>query len=187
MSTFELREIGVILDFVNLMTYDINGSGRSGITNFNGALRPTSTDPRDNEDARYQNVAGTVETFLGEGIPRENIVVGMPFYGRGYRGVLPENNGLYQPFAEANITPDYRQIVGEYLPTHERFWHDEAGVPWLYRAEDGSMMSYDDPESLRGKAEFVLGEGLGGAMFWELKCDDDQWSLLSAVSGVLAR
>lgn len=185
LSTFELREIGGILDFVNLMTYDINGSGRSGITGFNAALRPAADDPRESEAARYQNVVGTVETFLGEGIPRENIVVGMPFYGRGYRGVPPANKGLYQPFAEANITPDYRQIVAEYLPTHERHWHEEAGVPWLYRAEDGSMMSYDDPESLRGKAEYVRAEGLGGAMFWELKCDDDRWSLLSAVSGVL--
>lgn len=187
MSTFELREIGGILDFVNLMTYDINGSGRSGITGFNAALRPTSDDPRGDEDARYGNVEGTVETFLGEGIPRENLVVGMPFYGRGYRGVPAENGGLYQPFGEPNITADYRAIVAEYLPRCERHWHEEAGVPWLYCAEDGMMMSYDDPESLRGKAEYVVAEGLGGAMFWELKCDDDQWSLLSAVSGALAR
>lgn len=185
LSTFELRELGQILDFVNVMTYDINGSGESGITNFNAALRPTSTDPREDQDARYGNVAGTVETFLGEGIPREHLVIGMPFYGRGYRGVPPANNGLYQPFAEANITAAYREIVTGYLPTHERFWHDEAGVPWLYRAEDGSMMSYDAPEALRGKAEYVLAEGLGGAMFWELKHDDDGWSLLSAVSEVL--
>jgi chitinase len=187
MSTFELREIGEILDFVNVMTYDINGSGRSGATNHNAALRPTSTYPQDDEDGRYRNVVGTVETFLGEGIPRENLVIGMPFYGRGYRGVPPENGGLYQPFGEANITADYRDLVASYLPVCERHWHEEAGVPWLYCEEGGMMMSYDDPESLRLKAEYMIAEGLGGAMFWELKCDDDQWSLLSAVSGALAK
>jgi chitinase len=47
------------------------------------------------------------------------------------------------------------------------------------------MLSYDDPESLGRKARFINDNGLGGAMFWELQCDDDQWSLLSAVAGEL--
>src|SRR5690606_25648349 len=109
---------------------------------------------------------------------------GMPFYGRGYSGVPDENNGLYQTFT-GEVWADYRKIVTDYLPTYERFWHDEAGVPWLFNAETGIMLSYDDPEAVRGKAAFINQHQLGGAMFWELKCDDDDWSLLSAVADEL--
>lgn len=184
LSTFEVGEIGKILDFVNLMTYDISGSVRSGITNFNAALRPSSTDPRPDENRLYQNVEGTVETFLEARVPGENIVVGMPFYGRGFSGVPNENNGLYQPFT-GEIWGDYRQLLEDYLPTYQRHWHEEAGVPWLYSPDTGIMISYDDPESLRGKATYINEQGLGGAMFWELKCDDDDWSLLGAVANEL--
>ncbi|HLU36241.1 MAG TPA: glycoside hydrolase family 18 protein [Thermomicrobiales bacterium] len=184
LSTFEVREIAQILDFVNLMTYDISGSSASGITNFNAALRTSPTDPRTDADRLYLNVEGSVATFINEGVPRENLVVGMPFYGRGYSGVPDENNGLYQTFT-GEIWADYRTIVTDYLPTYERFWHDEAGVPWLFNAETGIMLSYDDPEAVRGKAAFINQHQLGGAMFWELKCDDDDWSLLSAVADEL--
>jgi chitinase len=180
-STFELREIGAILDFINVMIYDISGSTESGRTNFHAALRPTSTDPRTNGDYQYLNVEGTVETFLKEGVPPHKLVVGMPFYGRGFTGVPDVNHGLYQPFT-GEIWVNYRDIVPDFLPSYERFWHEDAEVPWLYNADTGTMVAYDDPESLGRKARFIIDNGLGGAMFWELKCDDDAWSLLSAVA-----
>jgi chitinase len=180
-STFELREIAAILDVVNVMTYDISGSAESGNTNFNAALCPSSTDPRTFGDHRFQNVEGTVEAFLEAGVPREKLVVGMPFYGRGFTGVPPENDGLYQPFTEM-ISARYHQIATEYLPAFERHWHAEAGVPWLYDAGTGTMLSYDDPESIGRKADFIRERGLGGAMFWELSGDDASWSLLSAIA-----
>ena len=33
-------------------------------------------------------------------------------------------------------------------------------------------ISYDDPESLRLKGEYVAAQNLAGAMFWELSQDD---------------
>lgn len=180
-STFELREIAQILDLVNVMTYDISGSAKSGITNFNAALGSSESDPRMSEEARYQNVAGTVTAFLQEGVPREKLVVGMPFYGRGYTGVPPSNHGLYQSFRDGRAA-QYHEIVAEYLPTYERHWHDEAEVPWLYNPDTGIMLSYDDPESIGRKATFITNQRLGGAMFWELTGDDDQWSLLTAIA-----
>lgn len=180
-STFELREIGEILDFVNVMTYDISGSSESGITNFNAALHPPSTDPRESEERFYQNVSGTVGAFLDEGVPREKLVVGMPFYGRGYTGVPARNHGLYQPFDEG-ISAPYHQVVADYLPGYDRHWHDEAGVPWLYSPDTGIMLSYDDPDSIGLKSDYIIAEGLGGAMFWELSGDDEEWSLLGAIA-----
>jgi chitinase len=178
MATFEIGEIAAILDWINVMTYDINGSVESGITNHNAALYPASADPRETDERHYSNVDGTVQTFLAEGVPPDRLVVGLPFYGRGYTGVPPENDGLYQPFTEISFT-DYHALDEA---SGERHWHEEAGVPWLYDAATGSIVSYEDPESIAGKAAYIVEHGLGGAMFWELTGDDSRWTLLTALS-----
>ena len=180
-STFELRDIAAILDWINVMTYDMTGSGESGLTNFNAPLHASRTDPRTSDERHYQNVAGTVRAFEAEGVRREQIVVGMPFYGRGFTGVPRANHGLYQPFTDT-LSVNYHTIVADYLPTFERHWHEEAEVPWLYDPASGTMLTYDDPDSIGRKAEYIAAEGLSGAMFWELSGDDAEWSLLRAIA-----
>ncbi|MGH7569807.1 MAG: glycosyl hydrolase family 18 protein [Gemmatimonadales bacterium] len=61
----------------------------------------------------------------------------------------------------------------------KRLWHSAAGVPWLYNSETLTWISYDDPRSVRLKAEYVRERGLGGVMFWELGGDDG--TLLRAI------
>jgi chitinase len=181
LSTFELREIAAILDWINVMTYDISGSGESGLTNFNAPLHASRTDPRTSNERHSQNVAGTVRAFEAEGVRRDQIVVGMPFYGRGFTGVPGTNHGLYQPFT-GTLSVNYHTIVADYLPTFQRYWHEEAEVPWLYDPESGTMLTYDDPDSIGCKAEYIDAERLGSAMFWELSGDDAEWSLLSSIA-----
>ncbi len=183
-TCFELRESAQILDWINVMTYDMTGSERSGLTNFNAPFRPSSSDPRDPAMRSEWSVTGTVEVFEAEGVPRDQIVVGVPFYGRGFTGVPDVNHGLYQPFS-ATLGADYHTILTDYLPRMEQFRHPEAEVPWLYDAQRGVMLSYDDPESLGRKTDYVMAEGLGGIMIWELSGDDTEHSMLTAISSRL--
>ncbi len=183
-TCFELREIAEIVDWINVMTYDLTGSGESGVTNFNAAFRSSPADPSPPEPRQYHNVVATVDVFLEAGVPRDQLVVGVPFYGRGFTGVPNVNDGLYQPFT-GTTGGDYRTIKAEHLPTSTRHWHPEAQVPWLFDPATGVMMSYDDPESLANKAAYVRDQGLGGIMIWELSDDDDQSSLLTAIGSGL--
>ena len=48
------------------------------------------------------------------------------------------------------------------------------------------MISYEDPESLTAKANYVLSNQLGGVMIWELAADDDRDTLVSAIVAALA-
>jgi chitinase len=48
------------------------------------------------------------------------------------------------------------------------------------------MISYEDPESLTAKANYVLSNQLGGAMIWELAADDDQDTLVNTSAAALA-
>ena len=58
-------------------------------------------------------------------------------------------------------------------------------MPWLYDAETQIMISYDDAESLAAKAGYVREHGLGGVMIWELKADDADSTLLTALDTAL--
>ncbi len=180
-SKIQLDQIHPYLDWINVMSYDFHGSWDT-ITNFNAPLYSPANDP-----AAGANTDAALSAYLAAGIPAEKLVVGVPFYGRGWIGVADHQHGLYQP-ASGPTTPDafsYRDIVTDYLNRYPRYWQDEAQVPWLYSAEDGIMISYDDPESLAIKAAYVKDHGFGGVMFWELSQDSADHALLRALADTL--
>ena len=64
---------------------------------------------------------------------------------------------------------------------YKRYWEATARVPWLYDATSGNWISYDDPESVRAKMDYVRGQGFGGVVIWELGGDNGQ--LMRAIAG----
>lgn len=170
-----------LLDWINVMTYDMSGAW-SEVTGFNAPLYDSAETPPEGTSTDR-----ALSGFLALGVPPEKLVMGVPFYGLGWTGVSSNQNGLHQPFDglpdgtwEAGSF-DYGDLAANYLGTYERFWSDTAQVPWLFNAEEGIMITYDDPEALARKAEYVRERGLGGIMFWELSADDDAASLLTTL------
>lgn len=183
----DLPALAEVLDTVHLMTYDLHGPGEpSGPTNFHNALYPANGDPSPAGNAASLNVDSAVQRFLAGGFPPEKIVIGIPYYARGWKDVPPENSGLFQP-AGGNVDMPYRLIAEQYESRASKYRHPEARVPWLYDAQERLFLSYDDPESVREKAEYVLSHNLGGAMFWELSQDDAQFALTTALCERLGR
>jgi chitinase len=186
-ANLQLAQIHPLLDWFNLETYDFT-TASSLKTNF---VAPLFT----SEGAL--NVNAAVTSYLGAGVPADKIVMGVRFVGTGWQGVGPANNGLYQtdtgpapgtwdqPGAAPSGSFGYQDIEDNYLPSYTRSWDDEAQVPWLYNADTGIMISYEDPESLTAKADFVLSNQFGGIMIWELAADDDQDTLVNAIAAAL--
>ncbi len=186
-ANLEVAAIHPLLDHINIMTYDYHG-GWERATGFNAALYAATGDPTPD---RTYNVDGSVKAFLQGGAPASKLVVGMPFYGRGWSGVTNANDGLFQAATGLPMGTwemgvfDWHDIVQNYLPRMARHVSPDAKVPWLFDPATGVMISYDDPESLGLKADYVNANGLGGAMFWELSGDDAQHSLLTALHSKL--
>jgi len=186
-ANLQLALIYPQIDWINLMTYDFS-TAFSHKTNFNAPLLT-------HEGAL--NVNAAVNSYLGAGVPADKIVMGVRFVGTGWQGVGPTNNGLYQPvIGPAPGTWDqgkppsgsfgFQDIEDNYLPSSTRSWDREAQVPWLYNADKQIMISYEDPESLTAKANYMLSNQLGGTMIWELAADNDQGTLVSTVAAALA-
>jgi chitinase len=161
----EYADMSAALDWVSVMTYDFHSGGtRAG---FNAALY----DHEDPANSRL-NLHSAVQAILAKGVPREKLVAGVPFYGRGWRGIAsaePWNTG-----SGTMQVGGYRTIAETLLksPAYERHWDDVAKVPWLYNAGTQEWITYEDVQSVRLKGEYIASQKLAGGMFWELSNDD---------------
>jgi chitinase len=160
----DYAEMAGILDWVNVMTYDFHSGGtRAG---FNSALYN-----HDDPNPRL-NLHDAVRAIAAKGMPKDKLVAGVPFYGRGWRGV--ESPNAWGQGTGSLQVGGYRVIAETFLktPGYVRSWDDVAKVPWLYHSEKKEWITYEDPQSMRLKGEYVVAETLAGAMFWELSNDD---------------
>ena len=179
-ANLELADLWRHLDWINVMTYDYHSVDT--IAHFNAPLYAVAGDP-----TPELNVDTSMRLFLEAGVPATRLVVGIPFYGRGYAGVAAGRDGLFQKAEYSGAGEwgtggiDYRVLMSKEPERHgfRRHWHPEAKSPWLYNAETQVWISYDDSQSVRLKAEYVREHGLGGVMFWELGGDDG--TLLGAI------
>jgi chitinase len=161
----EYAEMAASLDWVNVMTYDFHTGGPR--TGFNSALYN-----HDDPSNPKLNLHDAVQAILAKGIPPGKLAAGVPFYGRGWRGV--ESPDVWSAGTGTLQVGGYRVIAETFLqsPAYVRHWDDVAKVPWLYNAGTKEWISYDDPQSMRLKGEYVAAQGLCGAMFWELSNDN---------------
>ena len=190
----ETLEVMKYANYMNVMTYDLAGGSTPytahhtnlGAFSFED-IKGTPALEILNKSKRKRNPrsAESIVDFCKDlGVKPEQIVIGGAFYGRGWKGVGPENNGLYQKnngvwkgWAQyANIRDKYESKGG-----FVRYWDSIAKAPYLYNATDSLFISYDDPESVQLKTKYVKENGLGGIMFWQLTNDTQQNGLLDAI------
>lgn len=172
----ELGPLSQYLDFINIMTYDFH-HGASTQTGHHANLWLSSLDTPDG-DATDR----AVELHLKAGVPPEKLNIGIPFYGRVWRGVEPVNNGLYREAATTGAGMPYAEVLKALAdPAFTRFYDSTAASPFLWNASDSVFISYEDEGSIAARMEYVRSKGLGGVMFWEYTEDIDGL-LLNAIS-----
>jgi chitinase len=175
----ELKEISVYLNQLSIMAYDEHWNSEP-ITNLHSALFHDPADPsRPPLDKRYGDYA--VKGFIAAGVPRDKIIFGVPFYGKGWSGVQDVNHGLYQPAKGPANSIAYRKI--KTLPsTADRHYYPKLGTCTVWN--DGNFWGYDCPEALRAKMDYIKKNRLGGVMFWELSQDTSHSELLSVLGDI---
>jgi chitinase len=175
---FEVRKIFRHFDFATIQGYDLNGAW-DPTTNHQGQLFSPKNDP----NPRKFSVDLAIRHYLKNGAPAGKMVLGVPYYGRGWTGVPNQNNGLYQgPATPAPGTyeagyEDYKTIVTK---PGKRFYDPRAVASWHF---DGTTFwTYDDATVLHAKTVYIRARGLGGAMAWSLDGDDDNATLTRALA-----
>ena len=170
----QMDRVGQICDYVQLMTYDI----RSGFISVTGHHTGLYTTPGDTMDG---STKASVEIFHRAGVPLDRIVIGAAFYSRRWEGVPDVNHGLLQQAKTVGLYgPGYTALERDYIDKNGfvRYWDDAAKAPYLFNGDQ--LISYDDPESIRCKCEYLRAAGLKGIMYWEHGSDPSR-KLLGAM------
>ena len=172
----DMSEAHKYLDFINIMTYDFYGGG-DRVTGHHANLETTGRD--DYKSPRSASLA--VEQHVKAGIPVNKIVLGVPFYGKWWKGTMPLNNGLYQPTTGMTGTYNFNNIADSLASKSgfQSYWDNEAKAPYIWRKKDSLFITYENPRSIELKVDYVKKEQLGGIMFWQFNGDDG--SLLNAI------
>jgi chitinase len=176
LANTEMEKAQQYVDTVNLMAYDYYEASSDQMT---GNHAPLFTNPG---DPKKISADDSVKAFEKAGVPADKIILGMPFYGRMWGQVPATNHGLFQPGKQVpNAYAPYSVIVSSMLDHgYARFWDEKASVPYLYNAEKQVFVSYEDPQSIAAKCEYVVAHHLGGVMFWEYS-NDPSGALLHAI------
>ncbi len=135
------------LDFLNIMAYDATG--------------PWNPD-RHGQHSSLEFAKSAVNYWAGRGLPKERLVLGVPFYGYGFGPAFRPGGYAYADVLALHPEAHDNDEVGD------KIWHN--GIP-----------------TIRAKAAHVVAEGLGGVMIWSLNQDvKGDKSLLGALHEVLA-
>ncbi|UXY16369.1 glycosyl hydrolase family 18 protein [Chitiniphilus purpureus] len=187
----EPAEYSKYLNWVNVMTYDFHGGWEgTGPTNFHSHLYPDPADPYAGTQAASYNIDTAVNKLLQAGMPANKLVLGIPYYGRGWGGVQPGPNGdgLYQaatgaPGKVGTSTEggygDYKALVN--APGTKRY---HPVTKQLYQYDGANWWSYDDPTTIRTKIQYLKSKGLNGLFSWSLDADDANATLTKTMSEV---
>ncbi|MFP2238877.1 glycosyl hydrolase family 18 protein [Pseudescherichia vulneris] len=185
-----------LLDSVNVMAYDIHGAF-DPLTGHNAPLFENSHD----ED-KDLNVADTMTAYVETWkVPKAKLMMGIPYYGRGWGHVpgtelIPGLPGMFNTGAATvkGAWDDAQDMTGTnpwYVlkdklnsGEYKRYWDSESHVPYLYSKTKQEFLTYDDPQSIGEKVDYILDQGFGGAILWDISGDTPEHELGNIVKEV---
>lgn len=178
----ELGELQKHLDFINIMTYDYH-HGASYQTGHHANLYLSSSDAPDGDATER-----AVDIHIRDGVPPSKLNIGIPFYGRIWKGVEPVNNGLYREARTTGTGLPYADVLKALAdPAYTRYYDSSAASPFLWNERDSIFISYEDEGSIAVRMDFIKDRGLGGVMFWEYTEDVDGMLLNAVTNGLKGR
>ena len=143
------------LDFVNVMTYDMADAPKHHSALYESENTEGSCD-------------GAVKAHLEAGVPASQLVLGVPFYGRGGKVM------------KGRDYKDIREENGNVI-----MWDDQAQVPYLADKDGNLLLGFDNPKSLAIKCQYIKDNGVLGGMYWDYNGDNEAGDLQKTLAGEL--
>ncbi|KAM4700202.1 acidic mammalian chitinase-like [Discoglossus pictus] len=171
---YEIANIGKILDFISVMTYDFHG-GWDTISGHNSPLCQGSTDKG---DLVYFNIGYAMNYWKDNGVPADKLLMGFPTYGRTFRNPDPSKCDVGIPVSGAGSAGQYTREAGFWAYYEICTWLRGTTVKWIpdqkvpYACKGNEWVGFDNKQSYECKVKFLKQSGFGGAMVWAIDLDD---------------
>ncbi|MFB9328415.1 glycosyl hydrolase family 18 protein [Paenibacillus aurantiacus] len=161
------------LDFVNIMTYDFSGSWEK-LAHHNS---PVYYDDNHPYKRPRSTVRGGALGHLNAGLPAYKLVLGVPFYGKGWTGCPPQGQyqtceGMGEGTWESGLY-DYYDIQNNYVDKngYTRYWNEKSKVAYVYNPDTKLWIGYNDETTMMYTSSLVKTLDLAGVMSWDSSGD----------------
>lgn len=186
-NSYNLKRMAREVDFFNLKTYDLHG-------HWDEPMAAVHHSPLTHADSPI-NINTLARSWAEAGVPKNMLVLGIPYYGRSFR---LQNPNMTMPGAPA-LGPG--SDGGEGIPVNKICHLIRGGVQEQYIPEQkvpyyvmgDEWVGFDNLRSVREKAMLVASNHLGGVALWTLDQDDhrgvcgEKWSITFEVIHGLGR
>ncbi|KAJ9049820.1 hypothetical protein DSO57_1020614 [Entomophthora muscae] len=197
----EIGKLARFVDWFNIMAYDFTGPW-SDVCHHHCNLLTDTKNPN------HLSADKAIYDYISSGARNDQIVLGVPFYGRGFSNVhcgtkessrphknvglgnsfkgLPSGKSEKGVFQFHELFQNHLTSIGETQGSStlwHRIWNDELKSVNLWNSKTKEFISYEDNQSIAWKCYHVKSNGLGGIMIWELYGDHDGHLLDSVVQG----
>ena len=175
--------------FIMIMSYEFQHNDL--ITRLGAPLFGTQ---QDSQDEITKNIDSGIKEYIQQGFTKDKIIMGIPLYAVGFSGFSATSGGRDMPClgnALINKNPvaavDYKTILSNM--NNKQYNYPQYTVSQS-RAQaticNGThFFSFDTPETVKIKAQYVQQSQLGGIMIWDLSQDaTDAMSTMASIASV---
>lgn len=166
-DNLEIPKLVELMDFINIMTYDLCPWD---YVSYHPSLYPS--DITKNRDG-----STIMDMYENAGVSRDKLVIGAAFYGRIYKDV----DGLDKPATVPGFTEGYDDSMNMANEAGGFSYDEKAEAAYAYNNKERTLVSFENPRTLKAKMDYVKSTGLAGIMFWEYSHDTADSTLLNAL------
>lgn len=175
---YDIPRIRDYVDYVSVMTYDLHGQWESKTGASSGLYPPQNYEPGSIDE--YYTGDYAIQYWISHGMPRDKIVMGLAAYGRGWtlESSAP-GQGLGAPAIRGCDPMKDTQQEGVLNYIEALTVLNSGGVSafdptttTMYVQKGDQWYSYEDPNSIVYKVNYIKNENLLGGMLWAVDNDD---------------
>lgn len=158
-NKYDFKNSAQYHDYINMMAYDMQDASKA---TFQNALYYKS-----GACAGGCSIEETIGYYNSVGVKNEQIIVGVPFYGRRSPNATALGSSCGSNTAIVQSTINDHLKSGTYV----RYFDDTCKVPYLLDVTNHYFVTYEDQESIDWKYKFIKEKGLAGMMAWQYRQD----------------
>jgi spore germination protein YaaH len=171
-GSWDFNQLAQICDYLIVMGYDYYWSGSTTA----GPVAPL--------EGESYNITRTVDTYIANGVPREKLLLGLPWYGYDW----PVQGPARKANASGTASSRTYAVAEPMASTYGKSFDQATKVPWFSYTSGAPWRQvwYDDSQSLGLKYDLVNSRALGGIGIWALSYEGGRAEIWNGIKSAFA-